>query len=121
MVQSDNATEPYLKGGYHPEYEGFPKDPKNPKVKQADTIMLHYPLGIEMEPQVRRQLQMAPTDSNGTDNNGRQLPQLLANDLTFYDPITGVSGPAMTWSLFAIGWIRQGPHRHSALPFVVSR
>ena len=36
---------PDLEGGYHPEYQGFPKNPTKPVVKQADTILLSYPLG----------------------------------------------------------------------------
>lgn len=59
LVEPTVPTRPDLKGGYHPEYEGFPKDPLHPKVKQADTIMLSYPLGVEMS------------------------PSLLANDLSF--------------------------------------
>ena len=44
-VAPDVPNHPELKGGYHPEYKGFPKNPKNPKVKQGDTILLSYPLG----------------------------------------------------------------------------
>ena len=69
-----------MQGGYHPEYKGFPKNPTHPKVKQAATIMLSYPLGVEMNQTV------------------------LANDLSFYDGITDPDGPAMTWAMFAIGW-----------------
>ena len=47
----------------------------HPQVKQADTILLSYPLGVEMP------------------------ATLLANDLAFYDPITDPNGPAMTWSM----------------------
>jgi len=74
-------TRPDLQGGYHPEYAGFPKDPERPHVKQADTVLLSYPLEVDMS------------------------PRILANDLAFYDPITDPTGPAMTWSMFAIGWI----------------
>ena len=48
LVVQDVPTRPDLVGGYHPEYRGFPKDPTKPTVKQADTIMLAYPLGVEM-------------------------------------------------------------------------
>ena len=65
------AFSPCLQGGYHPEYKGFPKNPAHPKVKQADTIMLSYPLGVEM-----------------SDN-------LLKNDLTFCTP-QHPAGPAVT-------------------------
>jgi len=93
---------PELVGGYHPEYHNFPKNPKNPKAKQADTILLAYPLGA-------------------IDN-----PVMVANDLDFYERITDTTGPAMTWSMFAIGWIsvkdfkRSVPHfqkgYHNAQP-----
>lgn len=42
-------------------------------VKQADTVMLGYPLGLPMSQEVRR------------------------NDLQIYEPITDPQGPAMTW------------------------
>ena len=113
---------PELKGGYHPECtsrlcrrsawflrhpfrgtdqngahvvvchtdDGFPKNPKAPRVKQADTILLSYPLGFNMS------------------------ATLLSNDLTVYDPITDPEGPAMTWSMFAVGWINAGDFNRSA-------
>jgi len=71
---------PDLAGGYHPEYEGFPKKPAHPMAKQADTILLAYPLGV-IEPS-----------------------PMVSNDLDFYERITDPNGPAMTWSMFAIGW-----------------
>eukprot|EP01043_Picozoa_sp_COSAG02_P077635 COSAG02_NODE_17088_length_1029_cov_2.095699_1_plen_103_part_01 len=39
---------------------------------------------------------------------------LLSNDLTVYDPITDPEGPAMTWSMFAVGWINAGDFNRSA-------
>lgn len=42
-------------------------------VKQADTVMLGYPLGLTMTPEVRR------------------------NDLETYEAVTDPRGPAMTW------------------------
>lgn len=42
-------------------------------VKQADAVMLSYPLDLPMSPEVRR------------------------NDLAAYEPVTDPSGPAMTW------------------------
>jgi len=42
-------------------------------VKQADTVMLGYPLGLTMPTEVRR------------------------NDLEAYEPVTDPNGPAMTW------------------------
>lgn len=42
-------------------------------VKQADAVMLGYPLGLSMTPEVRK------------------------NDLEAYEPVTDPHGPAMTW------------------------
>lgn len=66
---------------YHPEYDGYVK---GHPVKQADTVMLGYPLGLPMSPEVRR------------------------NDLEVYEPVTDPNGPAMTWSMFAISWMELG-------------
>uniref|UniRef100_A0A3Q2CXJ3 Protein-glucosylgalactosylhydroxylysine glucosidase n=1 Tax=Cyprinodon variegatus TaxID=28743 RepID=A0A3Q2CXJ3_CYPVA len=52
---------------FHPEFDGYQP------VKQADTVMLGYPLGLPMTPAVRR------------------------NDLEAYEPVTDPNGPAMTW------------------------
>uniref|UniRef100_A0A8C5H4G3 Protein-glucosylgalactosylhydroxylysine glucosidase n=1 Tax=Gouania willdenowi TaxID=441366 RepID=A0A8C5H4G3_GOUWI len=66
---------------YHPEYDGYIK---GHPVKQADTVMLGYPLGLDMSAAVRR------------------------NDLQAYEPVTDPQGPAMTWGMFAIGWLELG-------------
>ncbi|NWS72479.1 PGGHG glucosidase, partial [Crotophaga sulcirostris] len=63
---------------YHPEYDGY--SPGEP-VKQADVVLLGYPLMHPMSPEVRR------------------------NDLEMYEPVTDQHGPAMTWSMFAVGWL----------------
>ncbi|XP_069713269.1 protein-glucosylgalactosylhydroxylysine glucosidase [Phaenicophaeus curvirostris] len=63
---------------YHPEYDGY--SPGEP-VKQADVVLLGYPLMLPMSPEVRR------------------------NDLEMYEPVTERHGPAMTWSMFAVGWL----------------
>lgn len=42
-------------------------------MKQADTVMLGYPLGFKMPLEVRK------------------------NDLEVYEPVTDPNGPAMTW------------------------
>ena len=68
---------PRATGGYHPEYDGF----NGGVVKQADTIMLSFPLGVEMK------------------------PATLANDLSVYTAVTTQDGPAMTWAVFAVGWM----------------
>ncbi|XP_054632544.1 protein-glucosylgalactosylhydroxylysine glucosidase [Dunckerocampus dactyliophorus] len=63
---------------YHPEFEGYSK---GYPVKQADAVMLSYPLGLPMSPEIRR------------------------NDLEAYEVVTDPHGPAMTWGMFAIGWL----------------
>ncbi|NWU72359.1 PGGHG glucosidase, partial [Pterocles burchelli] len=63
---------------YHPEYEGY--SPGEP-VKQADVVLLGFPLMHPMSAEVRR------------------------NDLETYEPVTDPHGPAMTWSMFAVGWL----------------
>jgi len=83
-----------LVGGYHPEYAGFPKHPKKPVAKQADTILLAYPLGVVDDDVV------------------------IANDLEFYEPITDPTGPAMTWSMFAIGWFSVKNYERSVPHFL---
>ncbi|XP_068800617.1 protein-glucosylgalactosylhydroxylysine glucosidase isoform X4 [Struthio camelus] len=68
---------------YHPEYDGYhPGEP----VKQADVVLLGFPLMYPMSPEVRR------------------------NDLEMYESVTVLDGPAMTWfslpqSMFAVGWL----------------
>lgn len=66
---------------YHPEYDGYTK---GHPVKQADAVMLGYPLGLPMSLEVRK------------------------NDLEAYEPVTDPHGPAMTWGMFAIGWLELG-------------
>ncbi|NWR79828.1 PGGHG glucosidase, partial [Centropus unirufus] len=65
-------------GKFHPEYDGY--SPGEP-VKQADVVLLGYPLMYPMSPEVQR------------------------NDLEMYEPVTEQHGPAMTWSMFAVGWL----------------
>jgi len=54
------------------------------QVKQADVIMIGYPLDLETNKTVRR------------------------NDLELYEKVTTGNGPAMTWSMFAIGHLELG-------------
>ncbi|NXJ77509.1 PGGHG glucosidase, partial [Trogon melanurus] len=63
---------------YHPEYDGY--SPGEP-VKQADVVLLGFPLMYPMSPEVRRK------------------------DLEMYEPVTELDGPAMSWSMFAVGWL----------------
>ncbi|XP_069037660.1 protein-glucosylgalactosylhydroxylysine glucosidase isoform X2 [Lepisosteus oculatus] len=67
-----------LEQNYHPEFDGYKT---GEKVKQADVVLLGYPLGYPMSPEVRR------------------------NDLEVYEPVTDPQGPAMTWGMFAVGWL----------------
>lgn len=60
---------------YHPQYSGYTQDIK---IKQADTILLGYPLQYPMEPSTRK------------------------NDLIHYENVTSPTGPAMTWSMHSI-------------------
>ncbi len=51
-------------------------------MKQADVVLLGFPLQLDMSADVRE------------------------NDLVLYENITNPDGPAMTWSMFAIGYGR---------------
>ena len=57
------------------------------KVKQADTILLGFPLGF--------------TNNDTSD-------ALTVNDLDYYGQHTDPNGPAMTWAMFAVGYIGLG-------------
>ncbi|XP_055987798.1 protein-glucosylgalactosylhydroxylysine glucosidase isoform X1 [Sorex fumeus] len=63
---------------FHPEFDGY--DPGE-EVKQADVVLLGYPVPFPLSPQVRRK------------------------NLETYEAVTSPRGPAMTWSMFAIGWM----------------
>ncbi|GCB72772.1 hypothetical protein scyTo_0002183, partial [Scyliorhinus torazame] len=63
---------------YHPEFDGYKS---GDVVKQADVVLLGYPLMYPMSSQVRK------------------------NDLVIYEAVTDHDGPAMTWGMFAIGWL----------------
>ena len=63
--------------GIHPEYEGY----SGAVIKQADVVLLHYPLGMDMP----LTLQKA--------------------DLEYYSERTDHGGPAMTWGMHAIGYL----------------
>ncbi|KAF5908280.1 Protein-glucosylgalactosylhydroxylysine glucosidase, partial [Clarias magur] len=79
---ADKIKIPYDPGlKYHPEFEGYKK---GSEVKQADTILTGFPLGLPMSLEVRR------------------------NDLEYYEAVTDPLGPAMTWSMFTVGWLELG-------------
>jgi trehalose/maltose hydrolase-like predicted phosphorylase len=57
---------------------------ENTTIKQADVVLLGFPLMWPMSDEVRR------------------------NDLLVYEPLTRPDGPAMTWSMHSIGFIESG-------------
>ena len=67
---------------YHPEFDGFNITDPQSVVKQADTILINFPLMY--------------SSADGE--------QSRRNDLELYDKITDQNGPAMTHSMFSIGW-----------------
>ncbi|XP_060072814.1 protein-glucosylgalactosylhydroxylysine glucosidase-like [Ylistrum balloti] len=64
-------------GRWHPEFDGYELDTM---VQQADAILLGFPLMADISEETRR------------------------NDLEIYDKVTS-KAPAMTWAMFAIGWL----------------
>lgn len=64
----------------HPEYAGY----KGQQVKQADVVLLGFPLMMEMPTDVRRA------------------------DLEYYSARTDPNGPAMTWAMYAVGYLELG-------------
>jgi len=73
----------------HPEYDGY----TNSTIKQADVILLGFPLGYDMPLAVRQ------------------------NDLDFYAKVTDPNGPAMTWGMAAIGYLDVGDLTNAAVNF----
>lgn len=69
------------KSAFHPEYEGYAK---GTDVKQGDAILLGFPFLMNARAEVR------------------------VNDLAVYDAVTDPGGPAMTWAMFAVGWLEAG-------------
>ncbi|XP_068117140.1 protein-glucosylgalactosylhydroxylysine glucosidase [Hyperolius riggenbachi] len=63
---------------YHPEYDTYTI---GENVKQADVVLLGYPVMFPMTLEQRR------------------------NDLQIYEKVTDPDGPAMTWSMFAVGYM----------------
>ena len=70
--------------GYHPEFAGYAL---GTQVKQADTILLGFPFEFAHD-----------TFSAAT----------RAADLVAYEQVTDAGGPAMTWAMFAVGFIELG-------------
>jgi len=73
-----------VEGGYHPEYDGY----TNETVKQADVVLLGFPLGV--------------TSFFNMNHKTR------TNDLDWYSRVTSLSGPAMTWGMFTVGYVEEG-------------
>lgn len=84
VVPYNASVAGYTSGGLRPEYTGYVL---GTKVKQADTILLGFPLGF------------TNNDTSGA---------LTANDLDYYGQHTDPNGPAMTWAMFAVGYIGLG-------------
>jgi len=74
---------------YHPEYAGY----NGQTIKQADIVLLGYPLGMNMNETIR------------------------ANDLNYYAAKTDSDGPAMTWGMHAVGYLELGQYSNAASNF----
>eukprot|EP00759_Apiculatamorpha_spiralis_P053905 PhF_6_TR657/c0_g1_i1/m.956/K22078/PGGHG, ATHL1; protein-glucosylgalactosylhydroxylysine glucosidase len=64
----------------HPEFAGY----DGSTVKQADVILMNFPIGYPMN------------------------TSTVKNDLDYYAKRTDPNGPAMTWSMFAVGYLSIG-------------
>lgn len=74
---------------FHPEFEGYTGE----KIKQADAILLGFPLGLNMTGDV------------------------WGNDLRYYEQRTDENGPAMTWGMHSIGHIQLDEKEEAAKLF----
>jgi len=63
---------------YHPEFDNYTI---GTSIKQADVVLLGFPLMYKMDPKIRR------------------------NDLNIYEQVTRPDGPAMTWAMHTIGFL----------------
>lgn len=87
---AENMYVPFdVTNNYHPEYDGY----RGTEVKQADVILLGFPLMVNMSLDVRH------------------------SDLSFYEPRTNPRGPAMTKSMFAVGWLDVGDYARAEKSF----
>jgi len=80
------------KNQIHPEYDGY----SGKTIKQADAILLGFPLMIPMSKEVRY------------------------NDLVYYSERTDSSGPAMTWGMHSVGWTEVGEMEKAESSFMKS-
>ena len=72
---------------YHPQYEGYQP---GTTIKQADTVLAGFPLMYNMTRSSREQ------------------------DLRMYESVTDPGGPAMTWGMFAVGYLELGQEDRAA-------
>eukprot|EP01114_Cavostelium_apophysatum_P014228 TRINITY_DN3638_c0_g1_i2.p1 TRINITY_DN3638_c0_g1~~TRINITY_DN3638_c0_g1_i2.p1 ORF type:complete len:663 (+),score=121.13 TRINITY_DN3638_c0_g1_i2:160-2148(+) len=79
-IPFDNATQIHL------EYDGY----DGQTIKQADVVLLGYPLMYPMSQKVRY------------------------NDLVYYSNKTDPNGPAMTWGMYAVAWLELGNYENAA-------
>ncbi|XP_032530188.2 protein-glucosylgalactosylhydroxylysine glucosidase [Danaus plexippus] len=75
---------------YHPQFQGYQR---GDTIKQADAVLLGFPLMYPMNISTR------------------------ANDLSYYESVTRGSGPAMTWSMHAIGQLDLKDNLRAAILF----
>ncbi|XP_045433664.1 protein-glucosylgalactosylhydroxylysine glucosidase isoform X1 [Pipistrellus kuhlii] len=88
LAVADKIKVPFdVKRNFHPEFDGY--EPGE-EVKQADVVLLGYPVPFSLSPQVRRR------------------------NLEVYEAVTSPQGPAMTWSMFAVGWMELKDARRAA-------
>ncbi|XP_073908319.1 protein-glucosylgalactosylhydroxylysine glucosidase isoform X3 [Castor canadensis] len=79
LVVADKIKVPFdPERNFHPEFDGYEL---GEEVKQADVVLLGYPVPFTLSPDVRRK------------------------NLEIYEAVTSPRGPAMTWSMFAVGWM----------------
>lgn len=75
--------------GIHPEYQGY----HGQKIKQADVVLLGFPLMMNMTAASRRA------------------------DIEYYAPRTDINGPAMTWGMHTVGFLELGDSAQAAANF----
>ncbi|XP_053605978.1 protein-glucosylgalactosylhydroxylysine glucosidase [Plodia interpunctella] len=75
---------------YHPQFDGYRR---GETIKQADVVLLGFPLMYPMNTSTR------------------------SNDLSYYKSVTRSSGPAMTWSMHAIGHLQLMEYKKAAKMF----
>lgn len=78
---------------YHPEFAGYEG---HTRVKQADVILTNFPWSMT-----------EPTQKTAH------------NDLLYYENRTDPLGPAMTWSMFAVGFAQHGDQERAASYFTL--